>query len=148
MERTNQIERAFLAEAARWDYRSPGSWANARDSYIGNILSSLDQTMINQFQGAGLLPATGAPEFSQHGGEVPLNYSLGLSISTAGIIYYTTDGSDPRLAGGAVAPSAVSFSAPLSLTENAFVRARALNGNEWSGLTEAFFVIAGNNGDK
>ena len=143
LHRTTQIERAFLAEAARWDYRSPGSWTNARDNYVGNILSDLDQTVIAMFQGAGLLPATAAPEFSQHGGEVAANYRPGLSTSTAGTIYFTTDGSDPRLAGGAISPSASSYTGPLPLYNNTFVRARTRNGSEWSGLTEAFFTITG-----
>jgi hypothetical protein len=142
LQRTTQIERAFLAEAARWDYRSPSSWADARDNYIGNILSDLGQVVIPRFQAAGLLPATAAPEFSQHGGEVAANFSLGMSAATTGTIYFTTDGSDPRLAGGALSPSASSFTAPVSLTNNAFVRARTRNGSEWSGLSEAFFTIA------
>ena len=142
LQRTTQIQRAFFAEAARWNYRTPSSWASARDNYIGNILSSLDQTMIAQFRGAGLLPATEAPQFSQHGGEVPANYQLGLNTATPGTIYYTTDGSDPRLPGGALSPDAVPYSGSLSLTDNAYIRARTRNGSEWSGLAEAFFTIA------
>ena len=143
LQRTTQIERAFLAEAARWDYRSPSSWASARDSYISNILSNLPQIVIPRFQAAGLLPATAAPEFSQHGGEVAANDSLSLSTSTPGTIYYTTDGSDPRLSGGAINPDAVTYSTSLMLSKNTFIRARTKNGNEWSGLNEAFFTIAG-----
>ena len=143
LQRTTQIERAFLAEAARWNYRTPSSWENARDNYISNILSNLDQTVIAMFEGAGLLPATAAPEFSQHGGEVAADYSLSLSTSTSGTIFYTTDGSDPRLSGGAISSDATSYSAELTVHKNTFVRARTKNGNEWSGLTEAFFTIEG-----
>ncbi len=144
LQRTTQIERAFLAEAARWNYRSPDSWTTARDNYIANILSSLDQTVIAQLQAAGLLPATAAPQFSQHGGEVSASFSLGISTSTSGTVFVTTDGSDPRLPGGAVSTDAAPYTNPLTLTNNAFVRARTRNGSEWSGLTEAFFTIAGN----
>ena len=66
-----------------------------------------------------------------------------MSAATGGTIYFTTDGSDPRLPGGAIAPSASTFTADLILNDNAFVRARTRNGAEWSGLTEAFFTIAG-----
>ena len=39
-----------------------------------------------------------APQFSQSGGAVPAGYSLNLTASD-GVIYYTTDGSDPRRPG-------------------------------------------------
>ena len=54
-----------------------------------------------------LWPETTPPEFSQFGGTVDEGYPL-LVTNKAGTIYYTTDGSDPRLTGGAARPSAVS----------------------------------------
>jgi hypothetical protein len=46
----------------------------------------------------GLYPATQAVDYSQFGGAVPANYSLSLTSPTSGtVIYYTTDGSDPRV---------------------------------------------------
>lgn len=109
-ERTTQIERAFFAEAARWGYRSPSSWDSARDNYINNHLSGLSETVYNRFKSDGLLPSTAAPQFSQHGGEVASNYQLQISSSTGGTIYYTTDGTDPRLPGGSISPTAIPFS--------------------------------------
>ena len=45
------------------------------------------------------------PSFSQHGGAVPVGFQLTIQ-APAGTIYYTVDGSDPRLRGGAVSPAA------------------------------------------
>jgi len=46
------------------------------------------------------------PSFSHEGGQVPEGFRLDL-ISAGQPIYYTTDGSDPRLPGGAVNPGAL-----------------------------------------
>lgn len=47
-----------------------------------------------------------APAFSHPGGEVPEGFQLDL-LSTGNPIYYTTDGSDPRLPGGGINPAAI-----------------------------------------
>jgi hypothetical protein len=87
-----------------------------------------------------MYPATDAPVLSQHGGHVASGYELELS-ATAGEIYLTTDGSDPRLFGGAISPAALLYSAPISIDEGlVVVKARALSGGEWSALTEAVFT--------
>jgi len=130
-ERTTQIERAFFAESARWGYRTPGSWASARDSYVSNTLTNLSQTVFNNFENAGLLPDTAAPIFSQHGGAVAPDYQLSISTPSAGTIYYTTDGSDPRLPGGAISPTAIAFTPSGTNTES------VINfGDAWSYLDD------------
>ena len=50
-----------------------------------------------------------------------------------GKIYYTIDGTDPRLAGGAVSSKATLYFAPLRLDENAKLLARARHEGRWSG---------------
>ncbi len=51
-------------------------------------------------------------------------------------IYYTTDGSDPRLDGGTLNPSAFRYEQPIEIYDNVHIRARALDGNTWSALNE------------
>ena len=53
-------------------------------------------------------------------------------------VYYTTDGSDPRLAGGAQNLSAYIGTSTMIIA-NTWLRARALNGGTWSALNEAFY---------
>lgn len=109
------LEPAINAEAARWgdnpntrqgirDYRKT-HWISARDAILNNYMPNRPAIALNQYRTAGLYPATEAPEFTQHGGTVdpPL---LTFRNSPAGTVYYTTDGSDPRLTGGAVNPAA------------------------------------------
>ena len=52
-----------------------------------------------------------------------------------GSIYYTIDGTDPRLAGGAVSSKASPYSVPVRLDENAKLMARARHEGRWSGPT-------------
>ena len=81
-----------------------------------------------------------APSFNQHGGNINRVFSLSMS-APAGIIYYTLDGFDPRLMGGAVAPGAVRYQGPVVLNESMQAKSRVLNGTNWSALNEASFVV-------
>ena len=72
------------------------------------------------------------PSFSLPGGLVSSGATLSLS-APAGVVYYTLDGSDPRQSGGGIDTHAIPYRAPIDLTENAWVFARALYTNVWSG---------------
>jgi hypothetical protein len=82
-----------------------------------------------------------APTFSQHGGVIPSTTGLTLT-APQGTIYYTIDGSDPRLGSGEVSANAVAYADALNLAENTTIKARALHDGEWSALNEASFAIA------
>jgi hypothetical protein len=97
LERCNEVERAFLAEAARWGYRTPSSWAGARDSYINNVLPYRPASLVSELRAAGFYPTTDAPEFNKHGGDVPSGFNLTMRAPANAVVYYTVDGSDPRL---------------------------------------------------
>jgi hypothetical protein len=47
-----------------------------------------------QFQGYGLLRSSNAPSFNQHGGRVPRNFQLTMTVSNPPntVIYFTTNG--------------------------------------------------------
>ncbi len=80
------------------------------------------------------------PVFSHAGG--PISPGLSLTITAPSTIYYTLDGSDPRLSGGAISPSARSYTGPIVISANARVVARTRSGTSWSGPTSATFVTA------
>jgi hypothetical protein len=54
------------------------------------------------------------PSFNQQGGAIDPPFGLAIN-STMGTIYYTTDGSDPRLPGGAINPTAIEHGSSDSL---------------------------------
>jgi len=68
---------------------------------ISNVVATWFPTrssvVLEQLKGDGLYLALGAPGFSQLGGSVPAGYNLEMShTNSSGVIYFTTDGSDPR----------------------------------------------------
>jgi hypothetical protein len=85
----------------------------------------------------GQFPAP--PEFSHAGGQVPAGLNVAITAS-AGVIYYTLDGSDPRVPGGGVSPNAVAYSGPLVIEQLTAVRTRALDAGTWSAINEATFA--------
>ncbi len=141
------IDRAIVAESARWGdqhaatpYTRDEHWEQEREYLLNNYFPYRSAIVLNQFRNAGLYPAEAAPEFNQPGGTVPAGFQLEMTHTNAsGTIYFTLDGSDPRLAGGALAPSAVPYSGPLTIDGNVHVRARTRVGSNWSALCEATF---------
>ena len=125
-----------------------GTWTTAMSNRRSHLFNASPTPASNiSFRTHGLWPATEPVTFSQHGGNITAGYSL--TISTNGTvpggstIYYTLNGTDPRVWGGAVAVGAGIYTAPITLP-GPFVRvtARVKNGTtgEWSALTEADFL--------
>jgi len=83
---------------------------------------------------APLYPSVAAPEFNQFGGLLPPGFQL--TMTGPGTIYYSLDGTDPRLPGGAVnpSPSVAIYSGPIPLSMTTHVKARAYSGGVWSAL--------------
>ena len=96
--------------------------------------------MIDQFRRRDLFPDVDAATFNQRGGPITSQFDVELS-APKGTIYYTTDGSDPRMIGGAVNPDATEYNGSFRLADNALVRVRVLDGDEWSAIDEATFVV-------
>jgi hypothetical protein len=100
------------------------------------------------------------PVMSQNGGEIDPGFQLTLmSSSSAGALYYTTDGTDPRASGGSLSPSAIAYTGPITLDANTKVIARLKHNNpaasdtivechadsqpcgDWSAPTTGVFVV-------
>jgi autotransporter-associated beta strand protein len=149
------IEQAILMESARWGDMRGGNpytkaiWESRRDYVLNTYMPQRPAIVLNQLRNAGLYPSVVAPEFRvnglyQHGG--PFNQGAALSIAApAGTIYYTTDGTDPRLLGGGTAPGALVYSAPVTLNSATHVKSRVYSGvypnGTWSALNEATFYV-------
>lgn len=151
-------------ESARWGdnrndstpYTYTGTWTTEKNRILTSICPARGgtgaSTVVAQLRTAGLYPATAAPEFRnnatntvQHGGAVPVGFSLKLqnTVGGASVLYYTMDGTDPRTPWtSAVSATAQTYSVPLTLNTSRTVKARILNGTVWSALNEAFFSVA------
>ncbi len=147
--RADEIDRAVVGESARWGDAKRSTpytretWLAVRNSILNNYLPRRSAIVLSQLRSKNLYPTVDAPVFSQHGGAVISQYNLTLS-APVGTIYYTLDGSDPRLRGGAVSPAARTYAGAIVLTESVVARARALAGTNWSALNEATFILRQN----
>lgn len=139
-QRSDEIDRAVVGEAARWGNGYTRETWLAADAAVRAWFPQRAAILINQLRSAGLFPQLNAPEFSPFGGLVTPGFALMLTNSNpSGAIYFTLDGSDPRAWGGGLAASANLFATPLVLTNAVFVRARVRDGANWSALVEATF---------
>jgi len=146
LHRTSQIDRAVVGESARWGDAKRATpftrvnWLGAVNEVLNNHLPQRSGILLNQLRAAGLYPAVVAPVFNQHGGSVDPGFSLSMT-APAGVLYYTLDGTDPRLRGGAVSPGARIYAGPVILDETTTVSARVFSDGAWSAVNTADFVL-------
>lgn len=166
----NEIDSAMRCESARWGdnraaarpspltnftYTRGVEWLNEKARMLNAVVPARNALVLNSLKSKTnalyprLNPAVTssavfhAPAYSQHGGIVPANHLLVITNPNGalGTVYYTLDGSDPRLAGGALNSSALPYSAPVLLAHSVTVRSRVRYGAVWSALNEAAFSV-------
>ncbi|HAB18681.1 MAG TPA: hypothetical protein DCE44_19845, partial [Verrucomicrobiales bacterium] len=146
--RVAEIDRAIVAESARWGdfyrpskpYRREVEWLEANRWMREVFFPSNHSIALKRFRDAKLFPTVDAPVWSQFGGTVPAGFTLTLASPTPeDAVYFTTTGVDPRQKGGGLDPMAQAYSAPIVIHAPTLLRARVRGGNQWSALTEAAF---------
>ena len=129
------LDDAQKRDFTRWPRLGQYIWPNpsglASAPTYAAVLAWANEWLTNRFNwiDSQFVPA---PTISQPGGPIEPGIQIGVS-APQGTIYYTTDGTDPRASGGAVANSARAYSGPITLTANVRVVARARSGSDWSG---------------
>jgi len=140
----DSIEAAMLAESARWGDTVSSTpytiaqWRAERDYILNTYMVQRPGIVLNQFRGANLYPNVEAPAYYVndnylHGGRITTADSLSMR-SSGGTIYYTLDGTDPRVLGQSAQPGATN--ATTLVAENADKRAlvpTASIGSDWRG---------------
>ncbi len=151
----NNVVDTFAAELAEAQPRERTRWGiNPRDgSYAGEIalkkqwLLNRIQFMESQF--------VAPPSMNAASGRVNVGFQLQLTQPGPGALYFTLDGSDPRLPGGAVSPTAFPYSGPITINSTAEVRARVFHSghtsltgpnnppltSRWSGILSARLTV-------
>jgi hypothetical protein len=122
--RMDEIQDSLIAECARWGYRTPDTWVAAAENIQLNMFPVRTSQQISYLKNRGLYPTFDPPAFDQRGGLVPEGHQPVLSTST-GTIYYTLDGSDPRLPGGEISSNALVYSSDTSSSTMTLIPAGA-----------------------
>jgi hypothetical protein len=153
---SQKIDTAMIAESARWgdyardvakyDLTSPlytynDHWLTRNNDLIEHFFPTRTSIVYNQFNTAGYIPTVSAPVYNTLGGQIsdPVDVSI---TAAAGTIYYTIDGTDPRLSGGSVHSTASIYSKALHVIGKGTIKARAKNGTVWSAVNEVSFKHA------
>jgi len=130
------INKASLAELARWgDVRGTLIDYNThveptRDEIVNDLLPTQLEEVLEIYtrEGYSLYPKIAAVDFNHLGGLVNNGFQIELNNpNTSGDIYYTLDGSDPRLEGGALNPNAFLYTGPITVNKFMMVSARVYN---------------------
>lgn len=147
------VDRAVVGESARWgdawkDQVSPArtrddDWLPRLKELREDYFPKRQDIVLGQYRRRGLFPELTAPTLSQHGGMIERGGTVSLSSTAVPTgIYFTTDGTDPRLAGGQLSPVARLYqNEPIRIDEATTIKARVVKDNLWSPLTEALFVL-------
>jgi hypothetical protein len=148
-----QIDTAIVGESARWgDTRYPeqpirrGDWLAANQAVLAQMDGNAAR-LLRLMTTAGYYPTLAPPSIHPRGGEFVDAVTVTLTsplTPTSGIVYYTTDGSDPRTpASGEPSAHAQRYAEPLRLTASGRVLARTWVDGEWSPLHEVAFTRRG-----
>ena len=78
----------------------------------------------------------GTPFFSNDGGVLQNPVNVTLSGPSGATVYYTLDGSDPRLPGGAISRDAIPYQGPITIDGNMVITARSYKSNHNVGISD------------
>ena len=157
--RVEELRLAVIGESARWGDPHRTNWAPlSRDGgnnrprtldddwepevkrWLNEFIPERSRIVVGQLWKHGLIPDLKAARVGKRGGVVDSGFELEMS-ATQGELYYTMDGSDPRLIGGGVSPAAKKYSKPVRITRNCRINVRVLFRNEWSAIDELPFEV-------
>ena len=162
--RASQIDKAVIAESARWgDYRrdvhqyltagpfdlynKENYWIPQMNYMMNTYFPGRTDVFISQLRKANLYPAVDAPNYQLNGKPMTQNKVKPGDILTMssgnGNIWYTIDGSDPAVYNPATGISSFAkmYISPLVIAESAHVKARTIYNGTWSALSELYVIV-------
>ena len=148
-ELSERISRTIIPETARWGTTAdvlytPASFQTYVDWIVDVNAESRSDTVLDQMRAAGIFPSLAAPGIVPFGGTIEKGQTVAVTKpGRTGLLYYTLDGTDPRLPGGGLSPTA-STETPGAITlpdGPGVIKARILSAGIWSPLVEAEFLV-------
>jgi hypothetical protein len=153
--RKEQIDMAIIAESARWGDSKTTNPRDKIDDWLpevtdieNNFFPARSAVVISQLRSANIYPSLEPTVVKESGlsitGDRVISYPVTVTLDNpnlSGDIYYTTDGSDPRLTGGSVSNAAVKAQngSSLSISGTTILKSRINEGQAWSTLKEVRF---------
>ncbi|MBN1895373.1 lamin tail domain-containing protein, partial [bacterium] len=128
-------------------------WLPQIDNVVDNFFPYRNPIVLDQLRQAGLFNDIIPPRFLHNGREITGESTVepGTSVRAgntngSGIVYLTTDGSDPRLMDGSVSPSALAAADTDSVViqSTTRIKARVLDAGNWSPLHEITLPVRDN----
>jgi len=153
--RREEVDLPIIAESARWGDAKTWDPRDKNDDWLPEV-NSLEKDffpvrsgiVVSQLKSAGLYPSLEPTVVKESGltltGERAVTSTVTVTLenpNNRGQIYYTTDGSDPRLTGGSVSSKAVQAlnGSNLLISGSTIFLSRILDGQVWSPLKEIKF---------
>jgi hypothetical protein len=115
----NELREAQPREAERWDLQPRGTGYQSEIDLMKEWLSNRIDFIDNQFVPRPILSAPAGPLIA--------GAAVKLDVPAEATVYYTLDGSDPRLSQGAISSEALVYSGPIELKAGSHLVARARN---------------------
>ncbi len=144
------IETAIIAESARWgdglddgQTRTKSDWSQ-EVTRVDGLMNGNVARFLTALRYEGYYPDLDPVLFNKEGGSVTSGFTLEMTNPNAGgTIYYTTDGSDPKLPNGTISPTAVVYSSPIAVpgVGSLTIRSRVKNASEWSAAHDGAYTV-------
>lgn len=144
--RAEEIEMAIIGESARWG----NSWLTKDNAWIPELnkvrydfFPRRTDIVWDQLLDAGLLPNVTTAKFEENGSRIEaaqlfIEETTAITIeSSSGTIYYTLDGTDPRMVGGEISPNAkeIASGSEITFANSAVIKTRVKRNNSWSAIS-------------
>ena len=144
-----EIDDAVVAESARWGYGwwdHDGEWVPERDRLFNDYFPYRTAELLRQMRAVGwyTLPAPELdPAPSESGELVPAGTVVTVSTPLDADLYVSIDGTDPRLSGGDVSPTAEGpvVQAHVPVDHSLTLRARLKSGDTWGPEQSVFYEV-------
>lgn len=146
-----ELAPAVVMEYARWGnyfdepgQYTPDTWDIERRRIMEDYFPVRSRVFLDQLEAATprLYPEVAPPAFSLPSGSYALGVDLTVSQDQGLEVYYTLDGSDPRLSLGSISPTALIAASELDLPRGVHrVVARAFDGTQWAAKITRTYII-------
>lgn len=142
----NELFNLLGPEAARWGdevarptlFVPHEEWRNTFQTNLESFFPNRARDLVNDFR--RIDHYNDPPTFSMPTGRVDAGQGITISAQN-GDVYFTLDGTDPRLPDGSIDPNAIRFTTPLTIDSRTTITTRGFNNGEWSAIDTVYYYI-------